>query len=348
MHTQNNFDLLRLLAALSVIFSHAFLLAENSQDHDPLILLTGGQAILGLAGVFVFFTISGYLITQSFETTASPAVFLAKRALRIFPGLILCLLVCVFAIGPLVTKLPLAEYFARRETYLFLLHNAVLDVDYNRLPGVEFWPGNIGGIVNGPLWSLPCEALLYLMVFVLGVSRRLSLPVCLLLLALGIGAIWFDTAGDTFGSALWLLGFFAAGMCCYRLHGPRLISGRWALLALLGLAFSIPTGLFLVAFPLCGGYLVIWLALNRKLPNLRAARFGDLSYGLYIYGWPIEQCVVYFSGGNASWWQVFLISVTVAVPTALLSWHLVEKRCRWRSRPRTRPALAEAAAPAGG
>ena len=71
MERHNNFDLLRLVAALSVIFSHAFLLAENSQDHDPLMLLTGGQAILGLAGVFVFFTISGYLITQSFETTAS-------------------------------------------------------------------------------------------------------------------------------------------------------------------------------------------------------------------------------------------------------------------------------------
>src|SRR3954463_2752853 len=147
----NNFDLLRLLAALSVIFSHAFLLAENSQDHDPLMLLTGGQAILGLAGVFVFFTISGYLITQSFETTASPLIFLAKRALRIFPGLILCLLVCVFVIGPLITKLPLPEYFSRRETFLFLLRNAVLDVEYNRLPGVEFWPHNIGGIVNGPL-----------------------------------------------------------------------------------------------------------------------------------------------------------------------------------------------------
>jgi peptidoglycan/LPS O-acetylase OafA/YrhL len=344
----NNFDLLRLLAALSVISSHAFLLAENSQDHDPLMLLTGGQAILGLAGVFVFFTISGYLITQSFETTASPFVFLAKRALRIFPGLILCLVVCVFVIGPLVTKLPLAEYFSRPETYLFLLHNAVLDVDYNRLPGVEFWSGNIGGIVNGPLWSLPCEALLYLMVFVLGVSRLLTLPVCLLLLGAGMICLGLDTAGDTFGSALWLLGLFAAGMCGYRLRGPQLISGRWALLALLGLALSIPAHLFLVAFPICGGYLVIWLALSRKLPNFRAARFGDLSYGLYIYGWPIEQCVVYFSGGTAPWWRVLLISVAAAVPTAFLSWHLVEKRCRWRSHPQAAPALAAAGAPVSG
>src|ERR1700687_5646076 len=133
---RNNFDLLRLVAAGSVIFSHGLLLSENSQDHDPLMILTGGQTVLGVVGVFVFFTISGYLITQSFDTTGSPVVFLAKRALRIFPGLILCLLVCVFVIGPLVTGLPVAEYLTRREPYLFLLHNAALDVGYNRLPGV--------------------------------------------------------------------------------------------------------------------------------------------------------------------------------------------------------------------
>jgi peptidoglycan/LPS O-acetylase OafA/YrhL len=127
-----------------------------------------------------------------------------------------------------------------------------------------------------------------------------------------------------------------------------LIRGRWALLALAGLALSIPARLFLVAFPVCGGYLTIYLALNRKLPNLRAGRFGDLSYGLYIYGWPIEQCVIFFSGGTAPWWKVFLVSVAAAVPTAFLSWHLVERRCRWRSRARVRPALADAAAPAGG
>src|SRR2546430_15990145 len=190
-------------------------------------ILTGGQSILGVVGVFVFFTISGYLVTQSFDTTGSPLVFLAKRALRIFPGLLLCLAVCVFVIGPLVTQLPFADYFWRREPYLFLLHNAVLDVGYNRLPGVEFWPGNIGGIVNGPLWSLPCEVLMYLMLFALGVCRLLTLRVGLLLLALGVGCLWFDTAGDTLGSAFWLLGFFAAGICCYRLRATRFFAGRW-------------------------------------------------------------------------------------------------------------------------
>ncbi len=78
MERRNNFDLLRLVAALSVIFSHAFLLSENSQDHDPLMMLTGGQTILGVVGVFVFFTISGYLVTQSFDSGSSPGFSFAS------------------------------------------------------------------------------------------------------------------------------------------------------------------------------------------------------------------------------------------------------------------------------
>ena len=83
---QNNFDALRLVAAIGVIFSHSFLIAEGTQNRDWLILLTGNQCILGLTGVFVFFAISGFLVTQSFEQTANPLHYLAKRALRIFPG----------------------------------------------------------------------------------------------------------------------------------------------------------------------------------------------------------------------------------------------------------------------
>ena len=331
MQRSNNFDLMRLLAALSVIFSHAFLLAENSQDHDPLMLLTGGQTILGVVGVFVFFTISGYLITQSFDTTPSPPVFLAKRALRIFPGLAVCLLICTFVVGPLVTTLPLADYLTHPATWGFLLHNLALDIEYNRLPGVQFWAGNIGGIVNGPLWSLPCEVLMYLVLFGLGLLRLLTLRMGLALATAGLVAIQLDTAGNTFGSALWLLAFFAAGICLYRARTSMIMSPAWAIMAAVGLALSIPAGLFIAGFAVFGSYLTIFLATTPRLPPLRAARFGDLSYGLYIYGWPIEQCVVHFGRGALAWWQVFLLSLAITLPAALLSWHVVEKHCRWRA-----------------
>jgi len=278
-------------------------------------------------------------------------VFLAKRALRIFPGLLLCLAICAFVIGPLASGLPLADYFARRGPYLFVLHNAVLDTEYNRLPEVVFGPGNIGGIVNGPLWSLPCEVLMYLTLFALGVCRLLTLRVGLVLLAIGIGCLWFEVT-DALGGAFWLLGFFAAGICCYRLcerrGGVEFFAGRWALLAAFGLAISIPARLFLVMFPLCGSYLAIYLAVNRRLPPVPAARFGDLSYGLYIYGWPIEQCVVYFSGATAPWWEVFLVSLALAVPAAFLSWHGIERRCRWRARRHEAGPLIPVGIPVGG
>src|SRR6516164_10015022 len=111
----NNFDALRLVAAASVVFSHSFLIAEGTQDHEPLIWLTGNQSILGLAGVFVFFAISGFLVTQSFEETGNAWRFLAKRALRIFPGLFITTLLSAFVLAPLVTTLPLGSYLMQAE-----------------------------------------------------------------------------------------------------------------------------------------------------------------------------------------------------------------------------------------
>ena len=123
----------------------------------------------------------------------------------------------------------------------------------------------------------------------------------------------------------WLVGFFAAGMALYKLRHTRIFDGRFALLALAGLALSIPLRQFITLFPIFGCYLALWLALNPRLPILPAARFGDLSYGLYIYGWPVEQTVMWLSGGRAAWWQVFLIALPAASAIAFLSWHLVER-----------------------
>src|ERR1700730_16267859 len=120
---KNNFDALRLVAAISVIFSHSFLIAEGTQINEPLILLTGNQSILGLAGVFVFFAISGFLVTQSFEQTASPLHFLEKGALRIFPGLFVATLLSAFVLGPIVTTLPLGGYLSRPEPYQYVVGN---------------------------------------------------------------------------------------------------------------------------------------------------------------------------------------------------------------------------------
>src|SRR5437868_14731690 len=107
----NNFDALRLIAALSVVFSHSFLIADGSEANEPFVWLTGNQCILGLVGVLVFFVISGYLVTESWCRSPLPGRFLLRRTARIYPGLVGSIAICAFVIGPLVPALPLAADF---------------------------------------------------------------------------------------------------------------------------------------------------------------------------------------------------------------------------------------------
>jgi peptidoglycan/LPS O-acetylase OafA/YrhL len=328
MDRANNFDLLRLLAAVSVIFSHAFLLGEGRQDIEPLMWATGGQAILGVVGVFVFFVISGFLVTMSFEATSSAPRFLLKRALRIYPGLIFCLLLSALALGPFVTSLPVGDYFRHPDTWRYVAWNLLMDADQNSLPGVRFSGFAAGSVVDGPLWTLPCEILMYLMVCAMGMARLIRLPAIALLMVVGLVCVLFDTTSidGVWPSAGWLLPFFAAGMALYRLKDSGIFRADFALLAAAGLIASASLHCFVLLFPIFGGYLVIYLALEKRLPLVRAAAWGDLSYGLYIYGWPVEQTVVRLSGGQAYWGTVFAISLPVAACLAFLSWHVVEKR----------------------
>jgi len=340
----NNFDALRLLATASVVFSHSFLITEGTQDHEWLIRLTGNQSILGLVGVFVFFAISGFLVTQSFEETRDPLRFLAKRALRIFPGLFVATSLSAFVLAPLVTTLPLGSYLGRPEPYEYVVGNTLLDQTVHELPGVRFVDNQVGLEINGSLWTLRYEFVMYLMVLALGVLRLLTVRVALLLLAFGVADLRFNLLDETekwgwffqlLSNWAWLVGCFAAGMVLYKLRHTRIFDGRIALLALAGLVLSVPLRQFLPLFPLFGCYLALWLAVTPRLPVIPAARFGDLSYGIYIYGWPAEQGVVWLLGGRAMWWQVFLLALPAAAALAFISWHLVE-RPALRLKPRAR------------
>ncbi len=324
MARRNNFDALRLVAALAVIFSHSFLIAQGNDASEPLNILTGRQCMLGHVGVFVFFTISGFLVTQSYEQTPAPLHFLAKRALRIFPGLGAALVISAFVLGPLVSDLHTTDYLHSAIPYRYVFSNLLLSTDVHELPGVLFVNNPVGLEVNGSLWTLRYEVMMYFMVFVLGILRLLSLPICLGLLGLGMAVIYFP-ALDDLGGWGWLLGFFATGMVLYRLKDKGIFNHWLAFLAGLGLVASVPLHQFILLFPLFGSYLALYLALHPQLPVLPAARFGDLSYGLYIYGWPAGAAVIYALQGNATWWEQFLLSTATATCLAFLSWHLIEK-----------------------
>src|SRR5438128_2522136 len=230
----NNFDALRLIAALSVVFSHAFLIAEGSEAREPFVWLTGNQCILGLVGVFVFFVISGYLVTESWCRSPLPGRFALRRGLRIYPGLIVNVAICAFLIGPLVSSLPLAAYLAGPELGDFLFKTLSLEPGPLALPGVLFADTSVGLHINGSLWTLRYEVMMYLMIVILGMLRILRLSTCLVLTAVGIAAFYFEhwlTPFGDLGEWAWFLGFFGAGMVLHFLRARLSWHGveKWAL-----------------------------------------------------------------------------------------------------------------------
>jgi peptidoglycan/LPS O-acetylase OafA/YrhL len=203
----------------------------------------------------------------------------------------------------------------------------------------------VGLEINGSLWSLRYEFMMYLMVLGLGTLGLLRLPVLLALFVLGLACQQF-AALDFLGTWGWLLAFFAIGMVLYKLRRTAIFDPRLAALALAGLVLSVPLRQFIPLFALFGGYLAIYLALEHRLPAISATRFGDLSYGLYIYGWPVAAAIMYASGGRASWWQLFLTALPATAAAAWLSWRFVEEPfLRLKSPRRRKRAASPLAAP---
>jgi peptidoglycan/LPS O-acetylase OafA/YrhL len=165
---QNHFNLIRMIAASSVIISHSGNLSLSWDTPDPLYSLIGID--LGATAVLAFFAISGYFISLSFERRTSNSAFLLARVTRIIPALLVVSLACAFLIGPLFTDHPLGAYFSDKSVWLYPLKNiSLVGILYAiGLPGV-FMHNPTPNIVNGPLWTLLFEGACYAGLFLIGV-----------------------------------------------------------------------------------------------------------------------------------------------------------------------------------
>jgi peptidoglycan/LPS O-acetylase OafA/YrhL len=328
IHRSNGFDGLRLVAASMVIFGHAF--ALTGQAAIPAFLGSGIHAI----GVKTFFVISGYLITRSWQSDPNLLHFWIKRLLRVMPGLIAVCLVTIFVLGPLTTVLPLSDYFRNSQTFGYLW-NIALHPQYE-LPGV-FEENVFPRAVNGSLWTLPVEIAMYcgvpLFVGLYRPAARFVVPaVACLLLA---GSIYFlriapPTDLISFWGMNWIptldidYYFYAgASIAVLRLDrfGNPLIAV--ALLVASNWIFSgpVPNELALaVTLP----YLVISLG-KTKSALLRRLEGNDFSYGVYLYGFPVQQTVVHFVGAQSALFNV-AVSLSIAAVLGVISWFVVEKR----------------------
>lgn len=331
---QNNFNLLRLMAALGVIVTHSYSLL-GKPERDVLDILTHGLLSFSRLGVYVFFIISGFLVANSLERSKSIRSFFWKRFLRIFPGLLVVLLATVFLLGPLVTELPLREYFGHLGTYRYILGGASLYWTIYTLPGV-FKHNLYPGAVNGSLWTLPYEWTCYCLLAILAPllkKRRIFFLAAFVIFMLGIRVLVghfrtmqvitflnLDTRQLTEWACLFFLGAFALDLRKYvrftflpallLLLGSFLLRGKVAFYWML---FALP-------------YITLWLA-EIPLPKKIVRWFSgiDFSYGFYIYAFPIGQVLAGNFKSSLSVPNLALLTITCTLPFAILSWYFIEK-----------------------
>jgi peptidoglycan/LPS O-acetylase OafA/YrhL len=322
----NNFDTLRLLAAFSVVCSHAFPLSYGSDETEPMFHASRQQTTIGGIAVAVFFIISGYLITQSYTRTRNPLRFIWARMLRLLPGLAAVLTLLALVLGPLLTTEPLPDYFSAPQTFRFVFVNLSLLTFTDGLPGV-FPTVPYRNAVDGSLWTLGYEAACYAIVLCLGLAGLLNRWIVLALFFASLVASKYWLGGDMvqFGS------FFLAGAVMF-LWRPKLRL-YLAVPCLLLMAAALSTGGFRLAAATAGAYLVLYLALGPfRLPRWDGT---DISYGVYIWAFPVQQTVALAFGAHAAWWSNLLISLPLITGLAWLSWHLIEapalsmRHARW-------------------
>ncbi len=315
VHKKNNFDSLRLLAATTVLLSHQFALM-GLPEPKPF-----PDTTWGTLSVMVFFVISGYWVTQSWMADPHLGRFVSRRLLRLLPGLCFVVLISLFVLGPIVTDLSLSDYFSSGKTWRYL-NNIRLAIVYE-LPGV-FVGNPYPRIVNGSLWTLPVEARWYLVVAGTGLLGFMRFKHALLL-AWIMGA-WFygrqiSPDGLQHPDVFWTFGiFFLAGM---RLSISKLPHQIVILLGVVAL-FSFYLGAWFFGLAIALPLLVTVIGLS-AFPFLKeVGRLGDLSYGVYIFAFPVQQTVIRFLGPTMTHAPLLLISLVVTYALAFVSWHAVE------------------------
>lgn len=314
---QNNFDFLRFVAASTVIFSHAFALASGSAYGEMLSGATNGRTNFGSLAVLVFFATSGYLVSGSLERNPDLLVFLRARALRIFPALAAVLLLSTFVLGPLVTADP--SYWSRFETYNYLRNISLYQVQ-DRLPGV-FQDVPFGPSVNGPIWTLPSELICYLMLAAISWLKLANGRVYLLiLLAISVQLLAMGFTPRSI-PLLWAASF-ATGAALYAFQDRVVWKRQFALLAILGVGVAVFTPWFEVIAPPLAAYAAVTFGRGNRFAKF--GRQGDLSYGLYLWGWPVAQTLLHFLPG-LSGWALAILGYSITLIVAWLSWTLIEQ-----------------------
>ncbi len=331
---RNSFDAVRLVLATLVVLEHSYFLIHNSYGDDPLSVISRGQTNSGQFAVYMFFALSGFLVTHSFVTSTGLGNYLAKRVARIVPGFLVASASGVLIVGPLTSD-DLASYFASQNWRNIILTVAAL----KQVNVVNALASNPIPMVHGTLWTIQYEFDCYLLLGLFGVLGLLRPPFkgpFFIVLAFVFCALMFVPLPAVNTGILGLLvsspdrwfdlfPFFFLGSAFYLFRGHIPKSPLIFIASLLVIAITFAFGGAHWALLFCGAYAVLFVSLSVAGEVKIAGRRVDLSYGVYLYGWPIAQVLLYFLGDRIGPLPLFLLSMAVCLPTAWLSWVFIEK-----------------------
>ncbi len=324
----NNFGLARLFAALFVVLTHTYAIANLDPGELYVHLVNKPYPYVGNYAVESFFVISGLLVTRSFLSgRQSVARYCAARALRLYPALV-CGVLLSLLLALVCNSRTTLDAAARDQAWSYLWNNATGLRFIGTIDGA--FPGNaLAGAPNGSLWTIPIELRMYVLVALLGLLgalRRTWIAATVLVAAIGalmasaVSSPWlWDPAHDLFAVA------FMLGMLAYLLRDrlPLSFAAGGALLVLfLGTAVWAEAAQTRIVFAFCLPYWLLLLTCHPAIPAVRLP--GDYSYGIYVYAFPLQQTLA---------WTLPEIGAPLALATtfgcvvgvAVLSWHWIEK-----------------------
>lgn len=326
------FDYLRIALACSVIVAHS---VGISYGNDFATMFYGIPGINALAMLILpmFFSLSGFLVAGSAARARSLIGFLGLRAIRIYPALTVEVALSAFILGPFFTDLPIGQYFTDH-TFLRYLVNVTGDISYY-LPGV-FHFNPTPDLVNYQLWTVPFELYCYASIAVLMLIGATTRPKLFLTLTCALTVVEFahhlythwhnplarDFAGHIGGGLLVCSFLFGVSVFLFADQLPW--SRRWGIASgILTIALlNVPLAEYLAVVP--AAYLTVYLGLMNP-PKRGILRGADYSYGVYLYGWPVQQALVAAFPWCRVWWVNIILTLLLAGGFAALSWHFIEK-----------------------
>ncbi len=331
---ENNFDILRLIAALGVMFGHSFWI-QPAQGHPEPLLNYLGFEYSGSLSVYTFFFISGMLVTASYDRQRSAWTFLALRLARIYPALLACVLISAFVLYPALTSGSRLHALTAAATTTYVIHTAGLFLTpIWTLPDL-FEHNAIKGALNLSLWTLALEAKCYLLVLLFGLSGLLKRWWLTLLGAAAASLIFayllhihYGPARDQGffimppGYSFYPTIFFLLGMAAFAARNHIYCHGTLA-------ATSIGVFMLLRETHACQASMyialcctILWFVSTPLLSRIKLK--ADFSYGIYLWAYPVQQLVesIFPHGDN---YLGLAMSIPICVTLAAMSWFAIEK-----------------------